>query len=284
MTISAFAEWIGLPREAAALAKAHALPAAQQAQKLALFEKDEPAFMAWLQAQAQPQPLALSLYLPYAAAQEKAFAGRGLSRQVYHDTMRDLALWYKECVRQTGAPGLVEWEWLAHSLKGRVLRLGRLQYQPGALEEALCVGAAFAAKMQASAVQTAQVVLAAGTPVLEVHIPADGPLQHAAVIESFAQAKAVYAKDGLSLLHCTSWLLSPTLRTLLPEGSNIARFQEFFSICGEKFSFRQAEERVFGAISDEVANYPEDTLLQKRLKQFLQQGGRVGMGVGVRRL
>lgn len=51
--------------------------------------------------------------------------------------MRDLTLWYQACMQKTGRPGVMEWDWLLNSLKGRLVRLGRLQYEPGNLEEAI---------------------------------------------------------------------------------------------------------------------------------------------------
>ena len=82
-------------------------------------------------------------------------------------------------------------------------------------------------------------------------------------------------------MHCHSWLLSPALHRILPPSSNILNFQSFFRLYGEDFSYRQAEERVFGEISDRAESYPEHTSLQKSLKAFLLTGGRVGMGMGV---
>ena len=43
---------------------------------------------------------------------------------------------------------------------------------------------------------------------------------------------------------------------------------------------RQAEERVFGEVSDKTEDYPERTSLQRALKAYLQKGNKVGMGCG----
>ena len=47
---------------------------------------------------------------------------------------------------------------------------------------------------------------------------------------------------------------------------------------------RQAEERVFGALLDDPSAYPGNTRLQRPLRDYLQQGGRVGVGIGCRPL
>lgn len=79
--------------------------------------------------------------------------------------------------------------------------------------------------------------------------------------------------------HCESWLLSPKLHNLLSKQSNILRFQDLFFVYNE-IPARQAEERVFGKVTDRIEEYPEDTSLQRALKAYLQKGNKVGMGCG----
>ena len=81
-------------------------------------------------------------------------------------------------------------------------------------------------------------------------------------------------------MHCHSWLLAPELDDILPPGSNILYFKSLYDVYEEDFSFRQAEERVFGEIRDDIASYPERTGLQRSLKRYLLSGHRVSMGLG----
>lgn len=45
---------------------------------------------------------------------------------------------------------------------------------------------------------------------------------------------------------------------------------------------RQAEERVFGRILEDPEAYPENTSLQKALKNYLSEGKKPGVGYGCR--
>ena len=80
---------------------------------------------------------------------------------------------------------------------------------------------------------------------------------------------------------CKSWLLSPNLKELLSEQSNIIQFQQDYQIITVSSESRQFEERVFGAYSDFIENYPEITSLQRKGKEYLLNGRVVGDAVGV---
>lgn len=242
------------------------LPEGAQCERwLTLLEEDEAEFLRQMAEEPEANRKVLALYLRYAADQADRWKAKGIPDTVYLDTMRDLTIWYQECLRRTGAPGLVEWEWLLHVLKGRLLRLGRLQYQPRSLEAPLTVG---------------DTTYPQGTPILAVHIPAGGHLDPDAVRTSFRQAQDWFRDGHYRGFHCHSWLLSSALEELLPAESNILQFRALFQVYAEDFSFRQAEERVFGYISDDIAGYPEETGLQRRLKHRLLTVGPIPMGWG----
>jgi hypothetical protein len=75
---------------------------------------------------------------------------------------------------------------------------------------------------------------AAGDPVLDLHIPPTGPLAPGAVDASLAEARATFGRvfpaDDSPWGVCSSWLLDPTLAEVLPEDSNIVRFQRRFRL------------------------------------------------------
>lgn len=265
MELVDFALWLGLPPEGAGVLRG-ASPAPQEVRELLLlFDRDEAAFFSALSALPHPERAALRVFTQYAMERRPEWDALGIPEEVFRDTMRDLVPWYRECVRRTGEPGVIEWEWLAHSLKRRLYRLGRLQYQPRRLgKERTLRGASYPAE----------------TGVLEIHIPAGEPLLPAAVDESLRRAAAFFPPEQRRLLHCHSWLLSPELRELLSPGSNILYFQSLFDVYEEDFSFRQAEERVFGEIRDDIASYPERTGLQRSLKRYLLSGRSISMGLG----
>ena len=57
---------------------------------------------------------------------------------------------------------------------------------------------------------------------------------------------------------------------------------DLFENYGVIYPFRQAEQRVFGEISDQKETYPERTSLQRALKKYVLDGNEPGMGQGVR--
>ena len=70
----------------------------------------------------------------------------------------------------------------------------------------------------------------------------DADLSRDALDDSYRQARAFYRqhpilclRDGMPprAIVCESWLLSPTLQTLLPETSHIVAFQKRFEIVKE---------------------------------------------------
>lgn len=234
-----------------------------------LFLRDAATFEARMQALPDAGVRVLALYLRWALLTLDQYRVRGISDSVFFDTFRDLAIWSAECERRTGRPGLVEWGWCGHLLRMEIYRIGRLQYQPKTLERAI---------------RTRQSHMNEGTPVLAVHIPAGEPLRREELRVSLRNAVSFFAAfepNDYAAFCCHSWLLAKELPALLNPDSGILHFQSLFTVYDEDYSDPQAEERVFGQVHANVSDYPENTSLQRSLKRFLLQGGRIGMGYGV---
>ena len=272
MTVQELAARLSLPQRSHEAALAVPLSGAEEQAWRRLFVQDQQAFEEELSRRETPERLALALYLRWGVRTYEEYRGRGIPDAVFWDTFQDLALWSKECERITGRPGLTEWGWNALLLRMEVVRLGRLEYQPHTLDRGVISG---------------EVSLAAGTPVLEVHIPAGTRLRRGDLLSSLNAAGAFfqrYFQRDFLWFHCHSWLLAPALRGLLPAGANLLRFQDLFTVYDVDMTCRQAEKRVFGALLDDPSAYPGNTRLQRSLRDYLQQGGRVGVGIGCRPL
>ena len=281
MTVQELAARLSLPRRSREAALAVPLSGAEEQAWRCLFARDQQAFEEELSRREAPERLALALYLRWGVRTYEEYRGRGIPDAVFWDTFHDFALWSKECERATGRPGLTEWGWNALLLRMEVVRLGRLEYQPHTLDRGIILG---------------DVSLAAGTPVLEVHIPAGTRLRRDDLLSSLNAAGAFfqryfaagaffqrYFQRDFLWFHCHSWLLSPELRELLTAESGILQFQHLFTVYDEDFPIRQAEERVFGTVEQDPREYPENTSLQRALKTYLLEGKCVGMGKGIRR-
>lgn len=206
----------------------------------------------------------LRIFLEWVPLFHAKYQSLGIPDEIFRDNLRDIPIWVEDHWDKYHTPGFAQWPWVANSLRLKVFRLGRLQFEPSEVAEPLPCGAL------------------PGSPCLDVHIPAGEPLDAGAVAESLAQAPGFFEAHFGSrypLFYCHSWLLSPTLKTLLPPQSRILQFQNQFTVYFEDTE-RQAEERVFGAPADDPAAYPETTALQRALKGALLSGKTVGMGKG----
>ncbi|MBQ7486134.1 MAG: hypothetical protein IJT77_01420, partial [Clostridia bacterium] len=87
-------------------------------------------------------------------------------------------------------------------------------------------------------------------------------------------------------MYCETWLLSPTMKELLPEDSHIVHFQNAFDLSRTNPESKSAILWVFNrtAIQQkdmELADLPEDTALQRARKALLLAGKAPGTAEGV---
>lgn len=125
----------------------------------------------------------------------------------------------------------------------------------------------------------------ANGPIIDIHIPSDADLRDEAVDASLQRWNAFTAQHFPQwhdiAKHCTSWMLSPALARLLPESSHILAFQRRFRQTGFDADAPDWREWVFDADPAPVSQLPERTSLQRSMKQFILQGGKVGVASGI---
>lgn len=232
-----------------------------------LFERDEDRFYEVLEQEEKPYQTALYLYTKWGAQVYPDYVNAGISDRVYYDTFKDLTIWCTHCINETGMPGMKQYRWTSLPIKMKIFRLGRLQFEPSFLRNDIIYKGELYKK---------------NSKILEVHIPEGDLFSQDIVKKSFRHAETFF-KDTYPYyacgFHCESWLLSPKLKGILTDTSNIIQFQNQFYVYNE-ISARQAEERVFGELLDKPEEYPENTSLQKKLKEYLQQEKKIGMGCG----
>lgn len=207
----------------------------------------------------------LSFYVKMASEVYEKYLNANISEDVYYDTFRDITIWCRECYCKYGIYGLEEVEWIAKSIRMELYRIGRLQYEPMVIK---------------SNEESELFHLNLGEKVLNVHIPAGEKLDYIACVDSMRTAQKFFVQ-GYTAMVCDSWLLSPKLKEVLPETSNIIRFQKLFRFVQEHYKFPQAEERIFKIWKSNKSEYPEETTLQRNAKSYLLSGGSIGIGVGV---
>ena len=217
-----------------------------------LFYKKEEKFFEMLAGEQEKEGLLLSLYVRFATDLYKEYVEKEIPDEVYDATFSDFTIWYRHCVKERKKIGLFEELWLKLHLKMKLFRLGRLQFEPDE-----------------------------GQKVIHVHVPEGESLSREGCEASFAWADRFFG-SSYKLYDCESWLLSPALKELLEKESGILQFQNCFEIQSVNLENRQAEERVFGRILEDPEAYPENTSLQKALKNYLSEGKKPGVGYGCR--
>lgn len=264
MELKELTERIRLPKEAAEAVLEFKISDDEYRERKELFYQDIKKFLTRWKERPDRFLWALAFYLRLSAQVYEKYQEKGISDEIFDWTFYDITIWCKECFRKYGIYGLEEVWWLALSVKMKLFRLGRLQFEPIQLKEDM-VGR--------------QRTIPAGTEVLNVHIPEGEPLDYHACIESLRMAEEFFGGKK-QIFVCDSWLLSPNLKEVLPENSNILRFQRMFEVTKVHYAFPQAEQRIFGDILEDKTSYPEDTSLRRNAKAYILSGKDLGIGLG----
>lgn len=123
-----------------------------------------------------------------------------------------------------------------------------------------------------------EIVLVSGDPVINLHIPATGPLKPELCADSVLRMREFFERCIPSFkpkaFVCHSWLLDPQLHRFLRRDSNLLAFQRAgYMLPSTEPS--DAVRRVFGAKAVEhgIDSVPHVSGLQKRLAAFARNGG-----------
>ncbi len=194
---------------------------------------------------------------------------RAIPEEIFWNTMGDLRFKLSECCKTRGVWGLFATFWYPGFYRLERFGLGRLQFERYAFPRDDVPG------------------LLKGQTVYNCHIPSSGPLTPELVDDAFRRAKEFFAEElhGAAMpVYCASWMLYPPQIALFPEGSNLRRFAERFTILDSAPDPTNGNLwRVFDRPweKDKVSELPEDTTLRRALKAFLQSGNTMGAGYGL---
>ncbi len=209
----------------------------------------------------------LAVILNLAVRVKEKYDKAGIDEKIYYDTMSDIRIWCEEC----GNRGLKNYGWIKNHVSFELFRLGRLQFQ---LYE--CKSKALLYK---------KLPFECGERVVYIHIPRGEKLEKARCIESLISAdeffKRYFPDYKYNYYFCESWLLYEGNRDFMAERSNIVSFMSLFDICFSLKIDKQAIERIYGKRRLFKRNYPQNTDLQRRAREYMLRGGRMGVGVGV---
>lgn len=177
----------------------------------------------------------------------------GISEEIYFDTMKCFSRFIGECVVMDGHERFDRAFWTVRQISALLFRIGELEYELTSHQ---------------------------GQPVISLHIPSDAKLTEEACNDSLHKAEAFiqnyFPEYSGTPMVCESWLLSPALKELLPKDSHIRQFQDRFRVVQVLEDDTGYIEWVFRTRSREVQQFSEKTGLQRRMKEFLLNGGKVG--------
>lgn len=130
-----------------------------------------------------------------------------------------------------------------------------------------------------------QPLLKPGDPILDIHIPEDGPMDFAACGESLAQAVAFFAwhfpeLPPASVFFCCTWFFDAQLQQILPPTSNIVRFQREFYLYPVLSYEKESFVRVFGSLPADLNTAPRDTSLRRAMLDFTLAGNHLRSAAG----
>lgn len=120
--------------------------------------------------------------------------------------------------------------------------------------------------------------------VISLHIPSDAILKKEKWEDSTDRAHT-FINEKFPLYEnarmvCQSWLLSPALKEVLSETSNIIQFQNCFVIQEVDYDSTEFMQWVYPKKDICYENLPEITSLQRNIKSFLLSGGKIGEAFG----
>lgn len=181
-----------------------------------------------------------------------------IDEKIYFDTFACFSRFVKEHRVSYGCYGFDREWWTPRQVAMQLFRIGELEYEMAKKDR----------KNQIS-----------------IHVPSDAKLTRESCRISLQNAITFFQKFYLEYYNvnyiCDSWLLSPNLKQVLDENSNILKFQSAFQVT--KFNPDDTEfmEWVFKDPAIPVEELPEETSLQRNLKAYLKNGGKIGCAYGI---
>ena len=200
---------------------------------------------------------------------------RGLSDDLFWNTIMDLKYKYVECVNCKGVHGTFVASWNTGFYALTRFALGRYQFDMNTYG-----GEDFTS--------SAGITIKKGDKTLGFHIPSSGvPLTDEVRLDSFKKAYEFFPEyrreDGLMIFECGSWLIFEEYKKFLPENSNTIKFINDFEIVSSeaKDKFDDAW-RIFNASGyKSPKKWDENTSMQRAFKNHVLSGGKTGHGHGI---
>ena len=211
--------------------------------------------------------LRLAVIIKTAEFTKERYLKLGIPENIFADTLDDIRIWCEN----NNNKGLKNYNWIKNHINAELFKIGRVQFQ------------LFRCNMKT--LNYSDYPFNYGENVIYVHIPQGEKLDYEACKASLRLAVKFFDEYFLDYKYryffCESWLLYDKNQLFMSKDSNIIRFSSLFNIVKSFSDESQAIERIFGKRRINKKKYQENTSLQKNAKAFMQNGGRLGIGIGI---
>lgn len=210
---------------------------------------------AWLELQAvlgddKDNIKILTCMLKASADAYEIYKAKGISDEIYFDTMKCYPRFINETYKMTGKLYFDRYWWTARQAGCHLFRIGELEYEIKHIDGDIIIG---------------------------IHIPSDVIFSPDAVDKSLYSTKRFFAEYYPELssaeYRCHSWLLDSQLKEMLGEKSNIFSFQNRFEVFDKGEIGTDFIEWLYNTKSTDYSALPENTSLQRSIKRHLLSGG-----------
>lgn len=202
----------------------------------------------------------LFVYLFATRHMKDVFEASNIPENIYLSTLQFFVCETNNYKRVCQRNGFYPKAWYRRQINGTIIRLGRLEFEIKKWE------------------RDDYKDLKADDYILSIHIPRGENLLHSECLESYKMAKTFFKEKfpqyNFKQIVCSSWLMGPWLKLFLSEESNIILFQNDFDLINENHD--NINSWIFDEVSEkEIKDYPEDTSLQRKVKEYLLAGNKI---------
>ena len=222
-----------------------------------------------------PYTSGLLIFMCISKHLKELYDQKGISEEIYHESMLDLRYKLEECKLVKGIIGsFVAW-WFPGFFNMTRFALGRLQFELSRYD-----GETYTKNGK---------TLNKGDTVIGVHIPrSETPITKEATDDAYAKAAKFFVDqipNKQIVFVCHSWLLYKATLEVFPKHTNTYRFIHEFDVTWETHD-KEGEYNDAWRLFDmdytgDVNDYPENTSMRRAYKQYLLNGGKTGEGFGI---
>lgn len=232
--------------------------------------------------------LKLCLVYAFLPVVKERYEKKGINDKVFFDTMSDIKIWIDDCCENLHKTGLDELNWIMHHMNLNIFKIGRLQYQKFFY-------------YRKNTYTKGDYEIKFGDKVWNVHIPRGEKLGLRECEQSFVEAQKFigefFPEYPDNIFMCNSWLLYPHNEKYMSEKNNILKFAKLFDVIDDREDPASAYRWLFGVrysnsvmLKNKKKNgsyglteaLPQKSDLQKNAVEYINNGGKLGDGFGVK--